>query len=136
MKSKILNILLILTSLFGYLEWTKIGYAFLFQAEAEIFHRLFTHSREALHPVTIIPFVGHVLLFFTLFQKKPGELLTCISIGILGLLMGYLFVIGLLGLHFKIALSAFPFLVVAVLALRYHRQMNPEAKLNKSTLSM
>jgi hypothetical protein len=36
-KSKFFNLLLILTSLLGYLEWGKGHQMFLFQAEAEIF---------------------------------------------------------------------------------------------------
>ena len=37
MKSKIYNLLLILTSLVGYLEWGRKNHQFLFEAEAEIF---------------------------------------------------------------------------------------------------
>ena len=39
MKPKILNALLIVTSLLGYLEWSGDSHTFLFQAEAEILYK-------------------------------------------------------------------------------------------------
>jgi hypothetical protein len=123
MKTKVLNFLLIVTSLLGYLEWSGNNQIFLFKAEAEIFYKIFTNPRSVLHPFILLPFVGQILLLITLFQKTPGRALTYISIAGLGLLLGFMFVIGLISFNYKIIFSTIPFLVVAVLTIRHSRKM-------------
>lgn len=122
MKSKILNSLLIITSLLGYLEWGGNSRSFLFQAEAEIFSKLFTNPTSVLHPFTVLPMVGQVLLVVTLFQKTPSKTLTYLSIGSLGILLAFMFVIGLMSLNYKIIISTIPFIVVSVFAIRHYRK--------------
>jgi NAD/NADP transhydrogenase beta subunit len=119
-RKKVLNLLLIASSLLGYLKWGSDSHAFLFQAEAEVVHKLVTHPLEALHPFTILPMLGQLLLVITLFQKVPGRWLTFIGIGTIGLLLGLMFVIGLLGLQMPILASTLPFIVIAVLTVRAH----------------
>lgn len=114
MKVKILNLLLIITSLLGYLEWSGNSHIFLFKAEIEIFSKLFTNPVSVIHPFTILPLVSQILLLITIFQKKPSKILTYISITGLGLLIGFMFVIGLMSMNFKIIVSTIPFIVVAV----------------------
>ena len=121
MKSKILNSLLIITSLIGYLEWGGNNYIFLFKAEAEIFLKLFTDPISVLHPFTILPLIGQVLLLITLFQKTPNKTLSFISIAGLGLLLGFIFIIGLMSLNFKVIISTIPFIVVSVLTIRHYK---------------
>lgn len=108
--------LLIATSLIGYLEWSGDSSSFLFQAEAEIFSKLFSDPQSVLHPFTVIPFIGQLVLVFTLFQNKPSRLLTYTGILALGFLLVFLLVIGLVGMNMKITSSTIPFLVVAVIA--------------------
>lgn len=121
MKLKVLNFLLIVTSLFGYLEWGGGQRSFLFQAEYEVLSKLFTDPESAAHPFTLIPLAGQVCLLMTLFQRKPRRLLTYSGIACLGLLLGFMMVIGLLSLHMGILASTIPFGVVAVLAVREQR---------------
>ncbi|MBK7712640.1 MAG: hypothetical protein IPJ37_18025 [Bacteroidales bacterium] len=116
MKTKFLNFLLIIASLSGYLEWSGNSHIFLFKAEADIFSKLFTDPVSLLHPFIILPLAGQILLLITLFQKRPDKTLTCISIAVLGLLLGFMFVIGLIKLNFKIIVSTIPFLTIAVLS--------------------
>ncbi|MFC4740089.1 hypothetical protein ACFO3U_08785 [Flavobacterium ponti] len=125
MKSKILNFLLIITSLLGYLEWSGNNHIFLFKAEAEIFLKLFTNPLSVLHPFTILPLVGQILLLITLFQKTPNKTLSFISIAGLGLLLGFMFIIGLLSLNFKVIISTIPFIIVSVLAIRHYKNKIP-----------
>jgi hypothetical protein len=56
--------------LFGYLQWGGGNSMFLFQAEGEVFIKLFTNPAEALHPLTILPMLGQIILLITIFQKK------------------------------------------------------------------
>ncbi|MFZ1291302.1 MAG: hypothetical protein WAR79_14490 [Melioribacteraceae bacterium] len=124
MKAKILNLLLLLTSLTGYLEWSGNSSMFLFQAEAEIIYKLFTNPSSVFHPFIILPMIGQVILFITLFQKKPSKILTFISIGSLGILLGFMFIIGLISFNFRIILSTIPFLVIALITIRHFRIIN------------
>ena len=65
MKSKLLNIGLILTSFVGYLEWGGNNKMFLIQGEIELISKLLTDPGSALHPFTLLPLIGQVLLILT-----------------------------------------------------------------------
>jgi len=121
MKSKILNLSLILTSLIGYLEWGENNSMFLFQGEIEIVGKLFKDPMSVMHPFTLLPLIGQILLAFTLFQREPGKILTYLGFGGLGILLLFMFVIGLLSLNFKIIVSTIPFLITGFLVIKYHR---------------
>ena len=122
MKSKILNFLLIIFSLFGYLEWSGNNHLFLFEAEIEIFSKLFTSPISVLHPFIILPIISQFLLLFTLFQKKPSKKLTYISIFGLGILFVFMLFIGIISLNYKIALSTIPFILVSLVTMLHHRK--------------
>lgn len=124
MKSKILNFLLIIFSLFGYLEWSGNNHLFLFEAEIEIFSKLFTRPISVLHPFIVLPIAAQFILLFTLFQKKPSKKLTYISIFCLGILLGFMLFIGIISLNYKIALSTIPFIVVSIVTMLHHRKIN------------
>lgn len=121
MKSKILNFLLIITSLFGYLEWGENNHSFLFQAEVEIFSKIFTNPFSVIHPFTILPLIGQTILIITLFQKSPNKTFSYIGIGSLGILLAFMFVIGLITLNFKIIFSTIPFIIISILAIKHYR---------------
>ncbi|WP_396159229.1 hypothetical protein [Flavobacterium sp.] len=122
MKSKILNFLLILFSLFGYLEWSGKNHMFLFEAEIEILSKLFINPKSVIHPFIILPVISQFLLLFTLFQKTINRKITYISIFGLGLLIYFLFFVGLISLNYKIALSTLPFIVVSIVSMLHHRK--------------
>jgi hypothetical protein len=125
-KNKVLNSLLILSSFIGYLEWVKDKKLFLFQLELEIISKVFSDPASVLHPLIILPFAGQLILLITLIQRKPNKVLILIGIAGLGILLGLMFVIGLMSLNFKILFSTFPFLMFAILTIRYHtKKTNP-----------
>ena len=132
MKTKILNLLLVITSLFGYLEWSGDSNMFLFKAELEVFSKLFSDPISALHPFTILPILGQILLLFTLFQKVPSRVLSYISIFGLGLLLGFMFIIGVISLNYKILISTIPFIIVSILAIKNLRSVKEVNKANGS----
>lgn len=125
-KSKLLNALLILTSLFGFLEWGGGNHLFLFQAEGEVMSKLISDPASVLHPLTILPMVGQILLLITLFQKKPGKILTYIGLACLGILLAFMFVVGAISFNVKIMLSVIPFLVLAFITIRHYRSIKSE----------
>ncbi len=121
MKGKLLNFLLIVTSLFGYLEWGTNMHTFLFQAEGEILSKLTADPMSVLHPLTVLPMLGQIGLLVTLFQKQPGRILTYCCIGSMGILFLLMFAIGVMSFNLKIIASTLPFLILSFLAIRYHR---------------
>ena len=124
---KILLIFLIITSLFGYLEWGGDQHLFLFQAEADIFSKIFTNPGDVIHPFTVLPLFGQFILVFTVFQKNPSPKWIWIGMMGIGLLLGFMFVIGMMSFNYKIALSTLPFLIICFLMIRLLRK---EAQLN------
>lgn len=107
-----------MTSLMGYLEWGGGNHIYLFQGEAEIITKLFSNPTSVLHPFTVFPLISQLLLLITLFQKIPNRKLTYIGIIGLSLLLGFMFIIGLMTLNCKIIFSTVPFIIVVVLTLR------------------
>ncbi|MBK7761951.1 MAG: hypothetical protein IPI46_01080 [Bacteroidetes bacterium] len=123
MKAKILNLLLIITSLFGYLAWGNNQHTFLFEAEAEIFSKLFSNPLSVIHPFIILPIIGQLLLGITLFQKISSTRLTYIGMACLGILLTLIFIIGILSSNMMIVASSIPFLMIAVFTIFYLRKL-------------
>ncbi|MCC7244902.1 MAG: hypothetical protein IT269_04435, partial [Saprospiraceae bacterium] len=121
-KGNILNLLLIFTSLSGYLEWGGGNHVLLFQAEADVLKKLWTEPMSVVHPFTLLPLVGQLILLYTLFQAQPGKRLTMTGLGALALLLVFMFVVGVISLNFKIILSTLPFMTVAGLTVRHYRK--------------
>jgi hypothetical protein len=111
---KVFNLLLILFSLFGYLEWGGNHQSFLGELEMELFAKFLVNPLAVLHPLTILPMLGQVLLIITLFQKTPSKLFTYSGIGMLGVLFLLLFAIGIMNLNWKIFFSPLPFIITAL----------------------
>ena len=121
---KLLNILLLVTFPFGYLEWGNNNHRFIFQSATDIFKKAGDNIENILHPFILIPFAGIVLLIYTLFQKVPGRKLTYTALACLSTLMLLLFLIGIMGLNFKMLLSTIPFLTVGVIViLKFRKKM-------------
>lgn len=121
-KSKLFNALLILSSLFGYLAWGQGKHTFLFQVEAEIISKIFTDPLSVLHPFTVFPFLGQILLLATLFQRRPRKILTYTGIAGIGILMALIFFIGCLNFNFRIFISSIPFFTIAFFTIRFQRK--------------
>ncbi len=113
MKLKVLIILAILSSLFGYLEWGGENHSFLYEIEFEIIGTLFSDPASVIHPFIVIPLIGQILLFVSLFQKKPNSIVVYSGLGCLTLLLGFMLFIGALETNLKIIISTLPFLVVS-----------------------
>jgi hypothetical protein len=122
MSLKAFNILLVATSLLGFLEWGGGNQSFLFQVEAELFSKLFVDPRSVVHPFTILPVLGQLFLLITLFQKHPDKGLTYTGIACLSLLLVFMFIIGLMSFNIKVILSTLPFLMVAIFTIWYLRR--------------
>ena len=118
MHAKILNTLLVLSSLIGYLEWSGNNQLFIFEAEREIILKLFTDTNSVIHPLIIIPIGGQILLVVTLFQKKANKIMTYLSIAMLGCLLYLMLFIGIFSFNYKIIISTLPFLFISIAIVR------------------
>jgi len=123
MKSKLFNALLLLSSLVGYLEWGQNRKMFLYQLEIEIFSKFLKDSVSIIHPFILLPFLGQLLLVFTLFQKNPGKTLTYIGMGGIGILLALLFLVGCLNRNPYIIFSTIPFFAISYFIIRHNRKM-------------
>ncbi|WP_159780540.1 hypothetical protein [Flavobacterium sp. 9AF] len=117
-KIKLLIILLIFTSLFGYLEWGNNQHVFIYKSELDIFKKLIQNPKQVAHPFILLPLLGQLLLFFSLFQKKLHKKMLYLGIGCISLLFIFLFLIGLLSMKLKIILGALPFLIISFITIR------------------
>lgn len=113
MKTKTLLLLLLISSLFGYLEWGGDNHIFLFEAEATLFYKLFTSPTKILHPLIILPIVGQFLLLLCLFRKTPNRKVAYFGIVSIGVLLGFMFFVGIISFNLKIIGSTIPFLIIA-----------------------
>jgi len=118
MNLKTCNVLLVFTSLFGYLEWGGGNKMFLFQGEWQIIQKLFSNPTEVMHPFVLIPLAGQLLLIATLFQREPDKRLTWVGMAAIAVLLLFMFLIGVFSLNFKILFSTVPFLALAMLTIR------------------
>lgn len=120
MKAKFLNAGLFISSLFAYLEWGKAQSGFLFSIEIELFLKLFKDPLSVLHPFTILPLIGQLLLLITIFQKKVDRLKTWIGLACLSVLLLLILFIGIISLNYKIIFSSLPFVIIGIFTLKYH----------------
>lgn len=118
MKRRILNACLIVTSLLGYLEWGTENQMFLFQGEGEVLSRLVTDPLSVAHPFTLLPLFGQIILFITLFQKRPSKIMTFIGLACLGVLLLFISFVGIISMNYKIFLSTLPFIITAILTVK------------------
>ncbi|MEP0987673.1 hypothetical protein [Ekhidna sp.] len=122
MNIRLLIVLVILSSLFGYLEWGGGNHSFLFEIEYQIIVSLLSQPKSVAHPFVIIPLLGQLILLVALFQKKPSRILIYLGILSLTLLLGIMFAIGIMSENFKILISTIPFIITSILSLRTIRK--------------
>ena len=112
--AKPLSIAILVAFLVCYLQWGGESSAFVAQVEYQV---LFGKpaAQNFAHPLIAIPFLGQLLVFYTLFQKSPSRRLVSIGIVLMGVLVVLLTLVGVLAANAKIVLSTLPFLALAVL---------------------
>jgi len=127
-KNQIIVLLLLIFSLFGYLEWGTNQHSFLFQAEADILSKIFQHPKDFIHPLILLPLLGQCCLIISLFWNRHSQKLQVIGILSLSLIMLMVLLIGFLNLNIKMILSALPFVTLAIWQLRqFYRQRKKQS---------
>jgi hypothetical protein len=121
-KLKLINASLVAASFVGYLEWGQNNHIFLGEAELQIIKKAFTAPSQILHPFIILPLLGQLLLLYTLFKKQPGARISLIGMSCIGILLAFVFFIGIISRHWYTVLSALPFLFFAFMQVRLLRR--------------
>lgn len=117
-KTKWINLGLLLSSLIVYLEWGD-NQQFLGGMEIELLAKLFSEPQNVLHPFTILPLAGQILLLVTLFRKGKSKLLSILGLSLLGLLIYFITFIDFLG-QIKSLLSTLPFVGLSIWSILTH----------------
>lgn len=112
-KNKLLVFLIIITSLLGYLEWGGGNKAFLFEMEMEVISRLFSNPGSIIHPLTILPMIGQLMLIFSLWREPFYKKLAFWGLGLIAILLVFILVVGIISLNWKIVVSVIPFLILS-----------------------
>jgi hypothetical protein len=120
MPLRVINVALLITSSFCFLEWGKDNSSFLFQVEYEIFRNGFNPD-SIMHPLVFLPMVGQLLLIFSII--KPTKRITFIGMSMIGILVLLILVVGVISLHIKIILSTIPFLTIVVLVSLFSKRL-------------
>lgn len=130
MKIKILILLIILSSFFGYLEWGKDNKMFLIEGEIDIISKLFSNPGSVLHPFIILPLLGQALLIITLFQTKSGKTLSLLGISFIALLILMITFISVISLNYKMFLSTIPFIILSVMRISLYKKDKKKAEVD------
>jgi len=117
-NQKLLIVGMLIFSLFGYLEWGKGSSTFLFQAEAEVLQKLLVSPMEALHPFTVLPLLGQILLLVALLRSPENRKIIYTGIFFLSALPAFMLLIAALSMNIKIFLSVTPFFLCVYLYFR------------------
>lgn len=119
---RLINIGLILSLMICYMEWGKGSSIFIYQAEYELFLQKNRNTDNFTHPLILAPFLGQLLLAFTLFQKSPSRRITLIGIILMGLLVFFISLSGWLSLNIKTIASTLPFIILTIIHFAYGRK--------------
>ncbi|MCB9251254.1 MAG: hypothetical protein H6605_02200 [Flavobacteriales bacterium] len=113
-RVQILNVVLILCSLIGYLEWGDENHNFVAEIELQILSGLLMDFKSMIHPLILLPLFGQILLLVSLFSKKWFKWLTYSGIISIWSLYVLLLFIGFTSGQMKIFLFALPFNIIAI----------------------
>lgn len=120
---------LLLSFLICYLEW---GHNSSFIAEEE--YNFFVHHitlSSFLHPPILAPFIGQLLLLYSLFPKDPNPKLILAGMILLGLLAWFIFIISILSLNPKMIACSLPFTLISIFFIRHYKTLNRAYKEQK-----
>lgn len=110
---------LLISSLFGYLEWGHNERAFLIEAEVALLQNFWNTPTSILNPFALLPLLGQLGLLVAVLLNTPPRWLVVASTSSMLLLLGFMFLIGLFSANEKIVLSTLPFVGMAVFVLRH-----------------
>ena len=110
---RLLNILLLISFSFCYLEWPGDHSTFFYQLELTILTKEGDLLNTLTHPLILTGILSQLILLICIVYPKPLNKHNGIGILALSLLVLFILLVGLLGMNFKIIASVLPFLLLA-----------------------
>lgn len=111
---RFINLGLLITFLFCYLEWPPNNSTFIFQGEYEIFTNTKNWVSNFTHPLILLGLIAQLILIYAFINPKANTKLNHLGVIILTPIVLLFFVVGLLSFNFKIMGSTLPFLALVV----------------------
>ena len=127
-KLRLLLLLTLFTSTWAHLSWGENQHQFLWQTEWELLQKLFRDPVSVIHPLTLLPLFGQLLLLLSLLKNKPNSFIIYLGIACLGLLYGLLLLIAFLTLNPLSIMTVFPFWIGAIFLFRETRKLGRDVK--------
>lgn len=121
---KLYTSLVLVTSLFGYLEWGTDQSQFIWEIEWMLLSELPGSLQNFAHPLIVIPLIGQLLLIFSLIQKTRKKWVDIFSVSTTSILFLMFVVAGSASQNWKIILSTLPFFIADYLFLRSGAKLN------------
>ena len=112
------NIGLIIAFSIGYMQWGGGNSGFVFDAEYEILFKQKSLMDTLTHPIILAGLIGQLALLYSAFAKKPNKIVQIGGIILLGVVIFFIFLAGLLSFNFKMLASTLPFIVLCILYFR------------------
>ena len=111
----------LLTSGLLWLEWGGGNEAFLFGVEAEMFRKGLLEPASLIHPLIFLGLGGQAAALFLGMQKSPWPPGVMALVAALGQFALLVLAAGLAAGRYRMVLSAIPFVLVFLFALRWYR---------------
>lgn len=119
-RIRLILLLLLLSSFLGYLEWGGSNSTWLATAALEVLQKLFSDPLAAVHPLTLLPLFGQLLLLINLLLPRPRKALSYAGIACIGILMLIILFIGIFATNLQMTLSTLPFLGLSLALVGAH----------------
>lgn len=111
---RFINLSLLITFLFCYLEWPPNNSTFIFQGEYEIFTNTKNWVSNFTHPLILLGLIAQLILIYAVINPKINAKLNHLGVLVLTPIVLLFFVVGLLSSNLKIMGSTLPFLALVV----------------------
>lgn len=112
---RLANIGILLSSLFGYMEWGKNQHSFLFEIEYELLFAQKNLLETITHPIVLASLSGQLLILYCAVKKDCSRKLNLLGLLLLSLLLLLILLAGILSANIKMIGSTIPFLIFGIL---------------------
>ncbi len=111
---RILNLALVIAFQICFLEWPPNNSMFIFQGEYLIFSKKEQLIDNLIHPIILTGLIAQLILLSGFLLPSINKMVNTLGVLLLGIVVLLFFVVGLITLNYKIALSTLPYLGLTI----------------------
>jgi len=111
---RILNLALVIAFQICFLEWPPSNSMFIFQGEYLIFSIKEQLIDNLIHPIILTGLIAQLILLSGFLLPRINKMVNTLGVILLGIVVLLFFVVGLITLNYKIALSTLPYLGLTI----------------------